>query len=217
MSSNPTGRRVLCRMLFLYVHLCRMWAGIVAYRCSKKSVCFSTLHWREDCAAQLSIAPVLEQCNHHKQTDGGQKETQTRTLQPRQAPTCKLHPPIHTHTLPHAVRAPALSHSSASYTGSLQRILLSSTEKKKNGRATFVVSVRPLTLSLSPNGEQLESVLPLSVRLSSSPTLFTFAHFQKQGEWTWLGLLFVFAYGFFFSKWCALICGGLQPIESDSS
>lgn len=86
---------------------------------AERKVCVSACYIDKDCAAQLCIPPVLERCNRHKQTGGCKKKHKPAPF--TRGPPRKAHTHTRTHTLKctlsHALRAPAVSHSSASHTG----------------------------------------------------------------------------------------------------
>lgn len=163
---------------------------------AERKVCVSACHIDEDCPAQLCIAPVLERRTHHKQTGGvrgaakrntdqhplteapDSKHTRTQTRTRARTRACthtQTHKHIQMYTItctagPCSVSFKCIPHRE---TRAPQWILLSSTEKKMGEQLLWFQSCLLLFLS-SPTGEQLESSLPLSVCLSSSPPLSTF-------------------------------------------
>lgn len=151
---------------------------------AERKVCVSAGHIDQD---QLCMGPVLERHTHHKQTGGvgGAKKKHRPAPFNRGPPTQTTHTRTHTLkcTLSHALRAPAVSHSSASHTGrpgAPQRILLSSTEKKKKWASNFC-GLSFASYSFSPR-PPVSSWRARSPSLSASPLLHLFPPLRISGN-----------------------------------
>lgn len=122
--------------------------GVVVWQRWKKSVCFSMSHWR-----RLSCIPLHIPSSRARPLQTNRKKNTEKKHGPAalyRGPTQSTH--THKRTLSHALWPPQCliqAHPTQGDWVCRKRILLSSTEKK-NVRATFVVLVLSLTLSLLP-------------------------------------------------------------------